>query len=248
MNEYFNDIKQQYVEQTGVSWPKKPSLHRINEENIARYIDHTNLKLDVDNGKIQTLCEEAMTHEFFSVCIPLIFVPHTHTLLENTPVKICTVIGFPFGYLPTSSKVEETRYALSEGAEEVDMVVCVGDVKQGLYMRVFDDIATVKEICGDRCVKVILECSELTDEEKIRVATIAMLAGADFVKTSTGFASGGATLDDISLLRSVVGEIGAVKASGGIRDISFALACKEAGADRIGSSSGLRIIEQQKDL
>ncbi len=232
------------MQKTGATWPKKPSTYRISKGSIAGCIDHTVLKLETSDTHIEQLCEEAKKHSFFSVCVPLKFVPLAKKLLETSSVQVCTVIGFPFGYLPTKGKVDEARYACAAGAEELDMVVCVGDVHSEAFSAVFEDIQKVREACRNHCLKVILECSELTDTQMIQAAVLSVLAGADFVKTSTGFASGGAKLEDIRLLREVVGDVAAIKASGGIRDVSYLQACINAGADRIGSSSGVKILEQ----
>lgn len=212
-------------------------------QNLARFIDHTLLKPDATEEKIAKVCSEAMENDFYSVCINPYWVPLVAELLEGTSVKVCTVIGFPLGAATTQAKAFEAGEAVAQGAHEVDMVINIGALKSGDYDLVCNDIqAVVKAVHGRALVKVILETGLLNEAEKIKACELSVAAGAHFVKTSTGFGPGGATVEDISLMRRVVGpEIG-VKASGGVRDYDTAIAMIKAGATRIGTSSGVKII------
>lgn len=213
-------------------------------QNLAAMIDHTALKPDTTKLQVETLCEEAKSHNFASVCVNPTWVKTAASLLEGTAVKVCTVIGFPLGATTTETKVFETENALDNGATEVDMVINIGALKSGEDEAVLNDIkAVVNAAKGAALTKVIIETALLTEEEKVRACELAVEAGADFVKTSTGFASGGATVEDIALMRKTVGpEIG-VKASGGVRDRGTAEAMVDAGATRIGASSGVAIVQ-----
>ncbi len=215
--------------------------------SILGMIDHTLLKQDATAEQIKKLCQEAKEYKFASVCINPSYVPLCSQLLYGTGVKVCTVIGFPLGATTTKTKVAETKEAIENGAGEIDMVLNVGTVKSGDYDQVKYDIeAVVLAAKGKAKVKVIIEACLLTDEEKVRVCTIAKLAGADFVKTSTGFSTGGATVEDIRLMRQVVGADMGVKASGGIKDYNAAIDMINAGANRLGTSSGIAIIKNEK--
>lgn len=210
--------------------------------NLNAYIDHTLLKPEATETMIDKLCEEAKAHEFASVCVNPYWVARSAKLLSGTNVKVCTVIGFPLGANTSAVKAAETRDAIANGATEVDMVLNVGALKSGDLDLVRSDVAAVKQAAGNVLLKVILETGLLTDEEKEIACKLCVEAGADYVKTSTGFGPGGATVADIALMRKAVGEGLGVKASGGVRDRETALAMIEAGATRIGTSSGISIV------
>lgn len=215
---------------------------------LNRYIDHTVLKPDASKAAIEALCQEAKSFEFMSVCVQPTWVSYAKSLLQNSVVKVCTVIGFPHGANTPQVKAFETQQAIENGADEVDMVINIGAVKSNDWALVQDDIATVVQVAKQHNVisKVIIESCLLTQDEKIRVCQIAKAVGADFVKTSTGFSTGGATVEDIRLMRETVGEQMGVKASGGIRSKEDALAMIEAGATRLGASSGVQICQNQR--
>jgi deoxyribose-phosphate aldolase len=211
--------------------------------DLAGAIDHTLLKPDATADQIETLCTEARDHHFASVCVNPHWVPLCASRLRGTGVEVCTVIGFPLGATANAVKAYEASWAAEHGATEVDMVQNVGALKSGDYATVHEDIRSVVEaVAGRACVKVILETSLLTDEEKAAACALAKEAGADYVKTSTGFGGGGATVEDVALMRRVVGPAVGVKASGGIRDRSTAEAMIAAGANRLGASAGVKII------
>lgn len=212
---------------------------------IAAMIDHTLLKPEATAGEIEKVCAEARKYSFASVCVNPFWVPKVAKLLAGSPVKVCTVVGFPLGATSTESKRAETEIALAHGAQEIDMVINVGSLKSGDSETVRADIAAVVEAAhkGGAIVKVIIETALLDDNQKAIACTLSKLAGADFVKTSTGFAKGGATAHDIALMRKVVGpEIG-VKASGGVRSLEDARQMAAAGATRIGASASVKIVE-----
>lgn len=211
-----------------------------------KFIDHTLLKADATSAQVKKLCEEAVEHNFMSVCINPGFVKEANYHLAETDVLVCTVIGFPLGATSTAAKVFETEEAILDGANEIDMVINVSKLKDGDDVYVFDEIRQIKEACGQLTLKVIIETSLLTEEEKIRACQIAKKAGADFVKTSTGFSTGGATVEDIMLMRKTVGPDLGVKASGGVRDLETMQAMIKAGATRIGTSSGVKLVQNQK--
>lgn len=214
--------------------------------NMNKYIDHTLLKPDATQEMIDKLCQEAREHDFMSVCVNPYWVKRSAELLAGTDVKVCTVIGFPLGASTIESKAAETRDAIANGATEVDMVLNVGALKSGDLETVKKDIAAVKQAAGDILLKVILETCLLTEEEKVVACKLSVEAGADYVKTSTGFSTGGATVEDIALMRKTVGPNVGVKASGGVRDGETAVAMIEAGASRIGTSSGVSIVTGAK--
>lgn len=215
----------------------------ITKKNVASIIDHTLLKPEASEAQIENLCKEAKEYGFASVCINPGYVKQCADLLKGTGVNVCTVIGFPLGATSTASKVFETKDAIANGATEVDMVVNVGKIKSGNWDYVRDDIKAVADAArGSAHSKVIIETCLLTDEEKVKVCRIAKEAGADFVKTSTGFSTGGATAADVALMRKTVGLDMGVKASGGIRTTSDAIAMIRAGASRLGVSAGIAII------
>ena len=216
-------------------------------KNIASYIDHTLLKPDATVDQIESLVNEAKKHNFASVCVNPTWVSYCANLLEGTDIKVCTVIGFPLGATTPDVKRMETVSAIENGAREVDMVINIGALKSGKLDLVKRDIETVVEAAkGKALVKVIIETSLLTDKEKIQACKLAKEAGADYVKTSTGFSGGGATVEDVRLMRSTVGPDMGVKASGGIRTYEDAKNMIEAGATRIGASSGVKIVEEEK--
>jgi|WetSurMetagenome_2_1015567.scaffolds.fasta_scaffold220958_2 deoxyribose-phosphate aldolase len=214
------------------------------ESELAGMIDHTLLKPDATISEVEKLCAEAKKYSFASVCINPCHVPLCARLLKGTDVKVCTVIGFPLGATSTASKAFETEQAIREGAQEVDMVMNVGLLKSGDHESVENDIFAVVSTAKRYRVltKVILETGFLTDEEKIKACVLVKRAGADFVKTSTGFGKGGATVGDIALMRRVVGSAMGVKASGGVRSREDALAMVAHGADRIGASASVKIV------
>ena len=208
-----------------------------------RMIDHTLLAPDARKEQIEKLCKEAVENHFASVCVNPGYVPLAASLLKGTDVKVCTVIGFPLGATSKRSKEEETRIAIEQGAQELDMVINIGRLKDGDDDYVRDEIKSLKEICGPLTLKVIIETCLLTDEEKVRACLLSKEAGADFVKTSTGFSKGGATVEDIALMRKTVGPLMGVKASGGVRTKEDMVKLVEAGATRIGTSRGVELIK-----
>lgn len=217
-------------------------------KDIAQYIDHTVLNADAVTGDIEKICKEAAEYNFKTVCIEPYWVPYAKEQLTGTKVGITTVIGFPLGANASAIKALEAKQALEDGATEVDMVINIGALKSEDYDTVLNDIkAVVDAVSGEAVVKVIIETALLTKAEKVRASELAKKAGADFVKTSTGFSTGGATIDDIKLMRATVGPDMGVKASGGVRDYADAVAMVEAGATRIGASSGIAIVEGSKE-
>lgn len=215
-------------------------------ENIARFIDHTLLKPEATAAQIETLCQEAKENHFASVCVNPPFVKQCAELLRGTDVLVCTVIGFPLGAHTTATKVFETQDAIANGAKEIDMVIHVGALKAKQDALVRDDICAVVDVSHrqNAIVKVIIECALLTDDEKVRACELAKEAGADFVKTSTGFSTGGATVANVALMRKTVGDKMGVKAAGGIKNLEQALAMIDAGATRIGASAGVAIVRE----
>ena len=211
---------------------------------LAKYIDHTLLKTDAQRADVAKLIEEAKAYYFASVCVSPIWVSYVSEALRDTGIKTCTVIGFPQGATPSAVKAFETKQAVADGADEVDMVIAVGKLKDGDDAYVKADIEAVVQAAGGKALtKVIIETCLLTDEEKRRACLLAKEAGADFVKTSTGFSTGGATAADVRLMRESVGETMGVKAAGGIRSRADAEAMLAAGATRLGTSSGVKIVE-----
>lgn len=213
--------------------------------NYAKYIDHTLLKPDASLEAIDKLCEEAKKYQFASVCVNPCFVERCYSILRGSGVKVCTVIGFPLGANTSFIKVEEAKEAIFDGAEEIDMVINISKLKEHDDAYIENEIHSVKKCLKQGYIlKVIIETCLLTEEEKVRACLIAKKAGADFVKTSTGFSTGGATKEDIALMRKTVGLDMGVKASGGIRTKEAFLEMIAAGATRIGTSSGIKIIEE----
>ncbi len=215
-------------------------------KDIAKYIDHTLLKADVDEKSIRKLCDEAKEYHFASVCVNPYWVSLCCELLKDTDVKIATVIGFPLGATPKEVKSFEAQQASQNGADEFDMVINIGALKSDDFKYVYEDIKAVVDAVSPKVVKVIIETALLTDEEKVEACTIAKEAGAHFVKTSTGFSSGGATVEDVKLMKAVVDGNLEIKASGGIHDYETALEMIKAGATRIGASAGVAIIKGEK--
>ncbi|MFA9413624.1 MULTISPECIES: deoxyribose-phosphate aldolase [unclassified Streptococcus] len=213
---------------------------------INTYIDHTLLKADSRKDQIDQLIAEAIQHQFASVCVNPTWVSYCSEKLNETTVKVCTVVGFPLGATTSAVKAFETTNAIENGADEIDMVINIGAAKDGNWQLVEDDIRAVVEASGDKIVKVIIEACLLTDEEKVAACEASVRAGADFVKTSTGFSTGGATLEDVALMRQTVGPDVGVKAAGGARSLADAEAFIKAGATRIGTSSGVAIVQGQE--
>ena len=212
--------------------------------NINKLIDHTALKPNTNKESILKLIAEAKTYDFASVCVNPCWVALAHQELKNTDVKVCTVIGFPLGANTTEVKVFETKDAIEKGAQEIDMVINIAMLKDKEYDYVENEIHQIVEAAKDKdIVKVIIETCLLTDEEKIKACELSQKAGADFVKTSTGFSTGGATVHDIALMRKTVGAEMGVKASGGVHTYEEALAMVEAGATRIGASAGVKLLK-----
>lgn len=206
---------------------------------LNRLIDHTNLKAEATRSDIKKLVDEAVENDFFSVCVNSSFVKFIKDY--NSDITIATVVGFPLGAMSTAAKAYESKCAIEDGASEIDMVIEIGRLKDGDYDYVLEDIKKVKEACGDKILKVIIETCLLTEEEIIKACELAVEAGADFVKTSTGFSTGGAKAKDIALMRKTVGPDIGVKASGGIHTKEEALEMVEAGASRIGASKSIEI-------
>ncbi|WP_454956186.1 deoxyribose-phosphate aldolase [Capnocytophaga gingivalis] len=205
--------------------------------DIAKYIDYTLLKATATPADIEKLCKEALEYGFYSVCVNSGYVPLAAEQLKGSKVKVCTVVGFPLGAMSTQAKLYETSVALTQGAQEIDMVLNVGLFLSGNVAKVLEEIALLKQETGDRVLKVIIETCYLNDEQKRLASQVCVDAGADFVKTSTGFGTGGATLADVELIREVVGDRAKIKASGGIRDKQTALQYISLGVDRIGASA-----------
>ena len=215
--------------------------------SIAKTIDHTVLKAVATEQQVRELCAEAKANKFASVCVNPCWVPLCAKELSGTGVLVCTVVGFPLGANATATKAEETRLAVRQGAVEIDMVINVGAAKGGDWKVVEEDIRGVVKAAAPAIVKVIIETCYLTDAEKVKACEAAMKAGARFVKTSTGFGTGGATVEDVKLMRQTVGDKMLVKASGGIRSYHDAIKLLEAGADRLGASSGVTIVSELTD-
>ena len=212
----------------------------MTNEEMLTYVDHTLLKPTATWNQIKTLCEEAMKYHTASVCIPCSFISRAHEAFPE--LNLCTVVGFPLGYSTTASKLFETREALRNGASEIDMVVNLGDVKEGNFDKVTQEIRELKKACGDKILKVIIETCYLTEEEKIELCHCVTDGGADFIKTSTGFGSAGATFDDIKLFRQHIGPGVKIKAAGGIRTYEDIVTYIELGCDRLGCSAAIKVL------
>ncbi len=207
----------------------------------TKLFDHTILKADATREMVERVCREAREHHFMSICVNSYYTGFVADELQGSDVRVCTVVGFPLGQMSTKAKAAETRIAVEDGADEIDMVINVGALKGGDDAVVFEDIRAVRKACEGKVLKVIIETCLLNEEEKVRACRLAMEAKADFVKTSTGFSTGGATKEDVALMRKTVGDTMGVKASGGIRDKEKAVEMLEAGADRLGTSATIAI-------
>jgi deoxyribose-phosphate aldolase len=217
-------------------------MEEISKDYLRSIIDHTLLKPEATPKDIEKLCNEALEYKFFAVCVNSSYVELAKIILKDSNVKVASVVGFPLGASSTYAKVSETERAIKDGADEIDMVIHIGYLKAKEYGKVENDIKEVVKASSNRIVKVIIETCLLTQEEKIIASTLAVSAGAQFVKTSTGFGSGGATVEDVQLIRSVVPSYIGVKASGGIRDYETAVKMVKAGATRIGASKSIEIV------
>lgn len=209
---------------------------------MLKYVDHTQLKAFATWEDIKELCKEAVEYNTATVCIPPCYISRVHK--EFPTLAICTVVGFPLGYSVTESKVLETKKAIEDGAQEVDMVINISDVKNRDYKKVEDEIAELKKVVGDKVLKVIIEACYLTEEEKIAMCKAVTAAGADYIKTSTGFGTGGATLEDIELFKKHIGPDVKIKAAGGVRTLEDLRAFIEAGCDRVGASAAVKLAAQ----
>ncbi len=215
----------------------------MEDRELLKYIDHTLLKADCTWEQIAALCKEAVELGTASVCIPPCYIARAHEAFPT--LNLCTVIGFPLGYSVTAAKAAEARQAIEEGANEIDTVVNVSDVKNGRFDEVLQELKTLREVCSGKILKVIIETCYLTEEEKIRLCQIVTEAKADFIKTSTGFGTAGATLEDVKLMKANIGPEVKIKAAGGIRTIEDARGYVEAGCSRIGSSAVAPLIAKQ---
>lgn len=213
---------------------------------ISKLIDHTILKPDATEVEVKQICDEAKEYKFKSVCVNSSYVKYVSEQLKESEVLTCSVVGFPLGSVPSEVKSYETSMAIKNGADEIDMVINIGNLKDGKYEDVLKDIKAVVESAQARTVKVIIETCLLEDEEKIKACELSVQAGAHYVKTSTGFSSGGASEADVKLMRKVVGDKLGVKASGGVRTLEDAQKMIDAGASRIGASSGIKIVLEEK--
>ncbi|MFW5801741.1 MAG: deoxyribose-phosphate aldolase [Spirochaeta sp.] len=215
------------------------------KQDLAGYIDHTLLKPFATEADIAQLCREAREYRFFSVCVNSCWVPYVRTQLQGSGVNLCSVVGFPLGAMSTEAKVYEAQTAVSQGAQEIDMVINIGWAKGGMLEAVEGEIRSIKSAIGDILLKVIIETCYLTDEEKIAVCQAAVRAGAEYVKTSTGFGTGGANPEDLQLMLDTVNGKALVKASGGVRDAETAMRYIDMGVRRLGTSSGIQIVGGQ---
>lgn len=213
---------------------------------LNQYIDHTLLKATATPKEIKELCAEAIEHQFYAVCVNGFYVEAAKAALKNSDVNLAAVIGFPLGGMTTDAKIFEANDCISRGADEIDMVINIGMLKSGNSKFVEEEIGAIKNIMGDKVLKVIIETCFLTDEEKEIACRAALKAGADFVKTSTGFGSGGATFEDVELMQKVVGDKMKIKASGGIKDRKTAEKFIKLGANRLGTSSGIALTSKSK--
>lgn len=209
---------------------------------LNQYIDHTLLKATATQAEIAQLCAEAREHQFFSVCVNSCWVAYAKAQLAGSGVKVCSVVGFPLGAMSQDAKAFETATAVRDGADEIDMVINVGKLKDGEFDAVREEIRALKQAVGERVLKVIIETCYLTDAEKVQVCQLAVEAGADYVKTSTGFGTGGATVEDVKLMLDTVAGKALVKASGGVRDLAAAQQYIDMGVMRLGTSNGIKIV------
>ncbi len=213
---------------------------------INKFIDHTLLKATATEDDIIELCQEARDYDFFSVCVNSCYVALAKENLEGTKVQVCTVVGFPLGAMSTEAKIFEAQQALRDGAEEVDMVINIGELKSKNLQKVEEEITAIKESVGDKILKVIIETCYLTPQEIVIASELAVKAKADFVKTSTGFGTDGARMENIDLMKDAINGKAKIKASGGIKNLDTALSYIEAGVERIGTSSGVSIVKETK--
>lgn len=217
----------------------------MTEKEIMRHVDHTQLKAFATWEDIKKLCDEAVEYQTASVCIPPCYIQRVKEAYGEQ-INICTVVGFPLGYSVTEAKIAETKKALEDGASEIDMVINISDVKNGDYAAVEKEIAALKEVVGDKILKVIIETCYLTEEEKIAMCKAVTAAGADYIKTSTGFGTAGATISDIRLFKENIGEHVKMKAAGGVKTVEDLGAFLQEGCDRIGTSSAVKLIQGHK--
>lgn len=215
---------------------------QMDKKTILQRVDHTQLQAYATWEDIVKLCDEAIANETASVCVPPTYIKRIHDTYGDK-INICTVVGFPLGYSVTEAKAAETRQAIADGAQEIDMVINISHVKNGMYDEVEREICTIKEICGGRILKVIIETCYLTEEEKIEMCRAVTDAGADYIKTSTGFGTGGATLEDIRLFKKYIGENVKIKAAGGISTVEDLEAFVQEGCDRIGTSKAVGLLK-----
>lgn len=213
----------------------------MTKQEMFSHVEHTQLKAYAKWEDIVKLCEEAIRYQTAAVCVPPAYIKRIHDTYGED-VNICTVVGFPLGYSTTAAKVTETQEALKDGANEIDMVVNISDVKNGLFEKVEEEIRTLKKVCGSHILKVIIETCYLTEEEKIAMCRAVTAAGADYIKTSTGFGTGGALLEDVGLFKEHIGPKVKIKAAGGIRTAEDMEAFLNAGCERIGTSSAIEIL------
>lgn len=213
--------------------------------NIAKYIDHTVLKATTTDKDVEKLCQEAMEYKFYSVCVNGCYVKKCKEILKGSSVDVAAVVGFPLGAMSMEAKVYEAKKAIEDGADEIDMVINIGKMLSGDYAYVEEEIRKIKEAIGNKILKVIIETCYLNNEEKIKACELSLSANADFVKTSTGFGTAGATFEDVILMKKVVGDNAQVKASGGVKSYETASKYVELGATRLGTSSGIEIITGQ---
>lgn len=214
-------------------------------KEMLRHVDHTQLKAFATWEDIVKLCDEAVEFGIASVCVPPAYIRRIHDAYGEK-INICTVVGFPLGYSVTGAKVEETRQALADGCNEIDMVVNISDVKNGLYDKVEEEIRTLKEVCGDHVLKVIIETCYLTEEEKIAMCRAVTNAGADYIKTSTGFGTGGATREDVELFKKHIGSGVKIKAAGGVSTLEDLEMFLELGCERVGTSRAVGLVRQEQ--
>ena len=217
----------------------------MTDNEILKHIDHTQLKAFAKWEDIEKLCDEAVEYQTASVCIPPTYIKRVHDKYQDR-INICTVVGFPLGYSVTSAKVAEVEQALKDGCHEIDMVVNISDVKNGDYDKVEEEIRTLKKACGNHILKVIIETCYLTEDEKIAMCKAVTNAGADYIKTSTGFGTGGATIEDIRLFKQHIGPDVKMKAAGGVKSKDDLIMFLEAGCDRIGTSSAVGLLKGEQ--
>lgn len=217
----------------------------MNNEKILSYIDHTQLKVIATWGDIKILCDEAIRYKTASVCVPPTYIDRIHQEYGDK-INICTVVGFPLGYSVTEAKIAETKKALEEGANEIDMVINISDVKNGLFDKVEKEIAALKKVVGNKILKVIIETCYLTEEEKIEMCKVVTNAGADYIKTSTGFGTNGATIEDIKLFKKYIGPNVKIKAAGGVKTVADLEMFISEGCSRIGTSSAVKMLNNEE--